>query len=399
MIDPDRHGGEAAADTASLAGRCTGDDERWAAVVNRDLRAVGRFFYSVATTGVYCRPGCSARRPRRENVRFHATREEAEGAGFRPCRRCRPDRPPLAERRAEAVARACRFIETTEEMPSLDALAEAAGMSRYHFHRVFKGATGITPRAYAAARRAERMREALRGGGTVTEAVYDAGFNSNGRFYAEAADVLGMAPASYRRGGAAETIRFAAGVCSLGSILVAATAEGVCAILLGDDPDALIHELEARFPNAQLIGGDPAFEARVAQVVGFVEAPALGLDLPLDVRGTAFQRRVWQALRRVPAGETASYRQIAEHVGAPKAARAVARACAANVLAVAIPCHRVVRGDGALSGYRWGVERKRALLDREAAPRSAGAGTEAGGAPAAAPRPAARTGGGPRTAG
>ena len=369
MINPGTHGREAATAGAAAmaeAGRCASDDERWAAVVNRDHSAGGRFFYSVATTGVYCRPGCSARRPRRENVRFHETREMAERAGFRPCRRCRPDDPPLAERRAQAVARACRLIETADEVPNLDALAEAAGMSRYHFHRVFKGATGVTPRAYAAARRAERVREALRRGGTVTEAIYDAGFNSGGRFYAGAAGVLGMAPASFRRGGAAETIRFAAGACSLGSILVAATAKGVCAILLGDDPDALVHELEERFPRAELIGGDAGFEALVARVVGFVEAPALELDLPLDVRGTAFQRRVWQALRNVPAGETASYRRIAECIGAPKAARAVARACAANTLAVAIPCHRVVRGDGALSGYRWGVERKRALLDREA---------------------------------
>lgn len=366
MILADLHGNEAATTTAA-APRYASDDERWAAVVRRDRAAAGRFFYSVATTGVYCRPGCSARRPRRENVRFHATREEAARAGFRPCRRCRPDEPPLAERRAEAVARACRLIETAGEAPNLDALAEAAGMSRYHFHRVFKGVTGVTPRAYAAARRAERMREALRAGGTVTAAIYEAGFGSGGRFYAEAADILGMAPASFRRGGAAETIRFAAGVCSLGSILVAATARGVCAILLGDDPDALVHELEERFPRAELVGGDPAFEALVARVVGFVEAPALGLDLPLDVRGTAFQRRVWQALRSIPAGETVSYRRLAERIGAPKAARAVARACAANALAVAVPCHRVVRADGALSGYRWGVERKRALLDREAA--------------------------------
>ena len=369
MNDPRTRGNSTAMAAALPPGRYANDEERWAAVVNRDHGAGGRFFYSVETSGVYCRPGCSARRPRRENVRFHATREEAEDAGFRPCRRCRPDEAPAAARCAEAVARACRLVETAEETPNLDALAEAAGMSRYHFHRTFKGVTGVTPRAYAAARRAERMRESLRGGGTVTEAVYDAGFGSSGRFYAEARDVLGMAPASFRRGGAAETIRFAAGACSLGSILVAATAKGVCAILLGDDPDALVHELEECFPSAELIGGDPEFEARVARVVGFVEAPALGLDLPLDVRGTAFQRRVWQALRDgVPPGATVSYREIAERIGAPKAVRAVARACAANAIAVAIPCHRVVRNDGAPSGYRWGVERKRTLLEREAAP-------------------------------
>ena len=358
----------AMAATTGARERFGNDDERWAAVVHRDRGARGRFFYSVATTGVYCHPGCSARRPRRENVRFHATREEAERAGFRPCKRCRPHAPPLAERHADAVAAACRLIDAAEEIPSLDALAAAAGLSRFHFHRVFKAATGMTPRAYAAARRADRMREALRHADTVTDAIYDAGFNSNGRFYAAASGILGMAPARFRRGGVAETIRFAVGDCSLGAILVAATGKGVCAILLGDDPDALVHELEDCFPSADLAGGDPEFEATVARVVGFVEAPALGLDLPLDVRGTAFQHRVWQMLRDVPAGTTASYREVAERIGAPKAARAVARACASNPLAVAIPCHRVVRSDGGLSGYRWGVERKRALLDREAAP-------------------------------
>ena len=351
--------------TAPPPEQCATDDERWAAVVSRE-RAAG-FFYSVATTGVYCRPGCTARRPRRENVRFHATREDAERAGFRPCKRCRPHEPPLAGRHAAAVAAACRLVETAEEMPSLDALAGAAGMSRFHFHRVFKATTGMTPRAYAAARRAQRMRKALRRGDTVTEAVYDAGFNSNGRFYAAAPDILGMTPARFRNGGAAETIRFAVGECSLGAILVAATGRGVCAILLGDGPEALVHELEGRFPNAELARGDPDFEAVVARVVGFVEAPALGLDLPLDLRGTMFQQRVWQALRAIPAGATASYREVAERIGSPKAVRAVARACASNPIAVAIPCHRVVRSDGTLAGYRFGVDRKRALLARESA--------------------------------
>ena len=351
-----------------MPSRFRSDDQCWAAVVDRDTGAEGEFFYSVSTTGVYCRPGCPSRRPRRAHVRFHASREEAENAGFRACRRCRPNAPSLAERHADAVAAACRRIEGAEEMPALDALAAAAGMSRFHFHRVFKAATGCTPRAYAAAHRADRMREALQGGGTVTDAVYDAGFNSNGRFYAAAPEILGMTPVAFRRGGAGETIRFAVGACSLGTVLVAATAKGVCTIGLGDDPDALVHELEDRFPRAELVGGDPEFEALVARVVGFVEAPALGLDLPLDIRGTTFQQRVWRALRGVPAGATATYGEIAERIGSPGAARAVARACASNPLAIAIPCHRVVRNDGALSGYRWGVERKRALLDREATP-------------------------------
>jgi len=259
------------------------------------------------------------------------------------------------------------MIEDAEETPSLDDLARAAGMSPFHFHRVFKSVTGLTPRAYAQARRAERVRSALTGSRTVTEAIYDAGFNSGSRFYEKSQQVLGMTPRRFRAGGQQSIIRFAVGECSLGSILVAATDKGVCAILLGDDPEALVRDLQDRFDRAELVGGDAAFEALVAKVVGLVEQPRLGHDLPLDVRGTAFQQRVWQALQEIPAGETASYAQVAEQIGRPGAVRAVAQACAANALAVAIPCHRVVRTDGALSGYRWGVERKQALLQREAA--------------------------------
>jgi AraC family transcriptional regulator of adaptative response/methylated-DNA-[protein]-cysteine methyltransferase len=316
---------------------------------------------------VYCRPSCAARPARRENVAFHAGAAQAEAAGFRPCKRCKPDQPPMAERQAAMVAQACRTIETAEEAPDLETLAAQAGVSPFHFHRVFKSVAGVTPKAYADAHRAGRVREALATSGTVTEAIYDAGFNSNGRFYAKSAQVLGMTPTRFRAGGEAAVIRFAIGECSLGSILVAATDKGVCAILLGDDPEVLVRDLQDRFSRAELVGADAEFETLVAQVVGFVEQPGLGLDLPLDVRGTAFQQRVWQALRDIPAGETAGYAQIAEKIGSPKAVRAVAQACAANALAVAIPCHRVVRTDGALSGYRWGVERKRALLEREAA--------------------------------
>lgn len=286
--------------------------------------------------------------------------------------RSRPNERPLAERHAEVVAAACRAIEAAVEPPDLDALARAAGMSRFHFHRVFKRVTGVTPRAYIAGHRGERVREALQTSRTVTDAIYDAGFNSSGRFYAASSELLGMAPSAFRRGGGGETIRFAVGECSLGSILVAATEKGICTILLGDEPGSLVRELEDRFPKAELAGGEPEFESLVARVVGLVEAPALGHDLPLDIRGTAFQQRVWQALRELPAGETASYGGIAAAVGSPKASRAVASACAANPLAVAIPCHRVVRSDGALGGYRWGVERKQALLAREASSRSPG---------------------------
>ena len=354
--------------TARIAVKAAFEDaaKRWAAVVARDRHADGHFVYSVRTTGVYCRPSCASRCARREHVRFHLTSVDAERAGFRPCKRCRPNEPGLAERRAAVVAAACRVIERAESPPSLDALADAAGMSRFHFHRVFKSLTGVTPKGYAAAHRVRRMREELPRRSTVTEAIYGAGFNSNGRFYATAPGVLGMTPTSFRSGGAGASMHFAVGACSLGSVLVAATGKGVCAIFLGDDPDALVRELQDRFPKAELVGGDRDFEGLVASAVGLVEAPALGLDLPLDVRGTAFQQRVWQALRAIPTGSTASYTDIARRIGAPKAVRAVAGACAANPIAVAIPCHRVVRNDGALAGYRWGVERKRALLEREA---------------------------------
>ena len=324
--------------TSAMRAAATVGDPRWAAVLARDPAADGKFFYSVATTGVYCRPSCAARTPRPENVAFHATAAEAEQAGFRPCRRCQPDQPPLAERQAALVADLCRLIENAERAPSLQELADHAGLSTYHLHRVFKMVTGLTPREYASARRAGRVRAELARSATVTEAIYGAG----------------------------REIRFAVSECSLGAILVAASEQGVCASLLGDDPDVLVRDLQDRFPRADLIGGDAGFEQLVAPVVGFVEAPGLGLDLPLDVRGTAFQQRVWQALREIPAGATASYSEIARRIGAPQAVRAVAGACAANALAVAIPCHRVVRNDGGLAGFRWGVERKRTLLEREA---------------------------------
>ena len=341
-------------------------DPRWPAVVARDRRADGTFYYSVATTGVYCRPSCPSRLANPRNVSFHGTAADAERAGFRPCLRCKPDQPPLEQLHASKVAEICRVIETVRDTPHLSELAARAGMSAYHFHRVFKAVTGVTPRAYAAAHRTTRLRRELdKDCKTVTQAIYDAGFNSGGRFYETADQLLGMTPTAYRAGGVDAEIRFAVGECSLGSVLVAQSAKGICAILLGDDPDALVRDLQDRFPRATLVGDDTAFEKTVASVIGCVEQPALGLDLPLDVRGTAFQQRVWQALREIPVGSTATYADIAARIGAPKGARAVARACGANALAVAIPCHRIVRTDGALSGYRWGVDRKRNLLDKE----------------------------------
>ena len=361
--------------TKAAQAAATQADPRWTAVAARSAAADGSFWYSVQTTGVYCRPSCAARAPRPENVRFHDSCADAEAAGFRPCQRCKPRQPTALSHHAALVTEACRIIEGAAggEAPTLDALAAQMGLSPSHLHRIFKQSTGLTPKAYAAAQRAQRLRSALDNAHTasVTDAIYSAGYQSSSRFYEQSAQVLGMTPSRYRAGGAAQDIRFAIGQCSLGAILVAQSDRGICAILLGDDADALVRDLHDRFAQAHLIGGDTAFEALVAQVVAFVEAPGLGLNLPLDVRGTAFQQRVWQALQAIPAGQTASYAEVAQRIGAPTAVRAVAQACAANALAVAIPCHRVVKSDGALSGYRWGVERKRALLTRESAPESA----------------------------
>jgi AraC family transcriptional regulator of adaptative response/methylated-DNA-[protein]-cysteine methyltransferase len=343
-------------------------DPRWEAVISRNPAADGTFYYAVRTTGVYCRPSCPSRRPLRSNVDFFATREAAERAGFRACKRCRPDQSAETARHAAQVAQACRLIEQSERAPDLNALATNAGLSPYHFHRIFKANTGVSPKAYAAAHRSQRVRRELARSGSVTDAIYHSGYNSSARFYEKAGELLGMSPRAYRAGGAAIEIRFAVGECALGSILVARSERGVCAILLGDDPEVLARELQDQFPKANLIGADRGFEQVVAKVIGFVESPRIGLGLPLDVRGTAFQQRVWEALRKIPFGTTTSYSEIAKRIGAPAAVRAVAHAFASNRLAVAIPCHRVVRNDGGMSGYRWGVERKRALLEREAAP-------------------------------
>jgi AraC family transcriptional regulator, regulatory protein of adaptative response / methylated-DNA-[protein]-cysteine methyltransferase len=319
----------------------------------------------VASTGIYCRPSCPARRPARAHVRFHDTAEAAEAAGFRACKRCKPDQPTLQARHGAKIANACRRIEGAETPPPLAALAEAVGLSPYHFHRLFKATLGVTPKAYATAHRNKRVRAALGRSTTVTQAIYDAGFNANSRFYANASEVLGMTPRSFRAGGTDHAITFTFAECSLGTVLIAASETGVCAILFGDTQEGLRWDLEKQFPRARLVHGDADLETLTAKVIGLIESPRSHFDLPLDIRGTAFQHRVWDALRRIPVGSTASYADIAEIIGAPKSARAVARACASNRIAVAIPCHRVVRSDGSLSGYRGGVARKRALLAKE----------------------------------
>lgn len=342
------------------------EDERWAAVQARDAAADGQFVYAVRTTGVYCRPSSTARLPKRENVEFFDSAEAAEAAGYRCSRRARSDQTSAAIQRAEVVARACRMIEVSETSPALDDLALEVGMSPFHFHRLFKAETGLTPKAYSSAYRARKLREELSSpDASITDAIYGSGFNSNSRFYETSDQLLGMRARDYRAGGAGAVIRFAVGQCSLGAILVAQSQRGICAILLGDDPDLLVRDLQDQFPKAELIGCDGEFEKLVAEVVGFIEVPSIGLHLPLDVQGTAFQERVWRVLREIPLGTTVSYTEIAERIGSPKAVRAVAQACANNHIAVAIPCHRVVRRDGDLAGYRWGVDRKRELLRRE----------------------------------
>jgi AraC family transcriptional regulator of adaptative response/methylated-DNA-[protein]-cysteine methyltransferase len=350
------------------AAKLVADDPRWVQVVARDRSADGQFWYSVATTGIYCRPSCPSRAANPKNVQLHDTLEHAKATGFRPCKRCNPDGLSFDAENAALVAKACRLIENSEEEPTLNDLASAAERSPSHFHRLFKAMTGLTPKDYANARRATRIRKGLMTSSSVTEAIYDAGFNSSGRFYEKSADILGMTPTQYRSGGVNEEIRFAVGDCSLGAFLVASSKKGIAAILLGGDPNKLVRELQDRFPRAKLIGANQKYEAVVARVVGFIEAPEQGLDLPLDIRGTAFQQRVWRALQAIPAGRTISYAELAHRIGSPKAVRAVAGACAANNIAVAIPCHRVVRNDGSLSGYAWGVDRKRALITKEARP-------------------------------
>lgn len=346
----------------------TSEEARWAAVSGRDRAADGAFVYGVVTTGVYCRPGCASRAPRRDNVRFFGTPDEAEAAGLRPCKRCAPRAPRPDSAEAAAVARAVALIEASDEPPTLRELAAAAGLSPYHFHRRFKAAMGVTPAAYARARRGDRLRGELTTAPSVSAAIYEAGFGSSGRLYAESRGTLGMTPSAYRAGAPGEQISYATAPSSLGWVLVAATGRGICAIELGDDPARLEAGLRARFPHAALAADDPTFAAWVRAAVGLVEVPRRGLDLPLDLQGTAFQRRVWAALREIPAGDTATYAEVAARIGQPGAARAVAQACAANTLAVAVPCHRVVRGDGSPGGYRWGAARKGALLAREAEP-------------------------------
>lgn len=336
------------------------EDEAWLAVLARDRTFDGRFVTGVLTTGIYCRPSCSARHPRRENVRFFAGGEEAREAGLRPCLRCSPDAVSRDER---AVLMVIAAIKASEEPLALAGLAADAGYSPAHFQRMFKRATGLSPAAYARALRLEKAQDALSSGGRVTDAVYDAGYSAPSRFYEASGERLGMTPSAWRDGGRGVTIRWAVVPTSLGAMLVAATDKGVCRLSFNEGPD----ELARRFPNAELIEGGEAFGNLLGQVVASVEAPGDSSHIPLDVKGTAFQEAVWQELRRIPKGETRSYAEIAAAVGKPGAVRAAGSANGANNVAVLIPCHRVIRSDGSLGGYAYGLEIKRDLLEREGA--------------------------------
>lgn len=341
------------------------DDLRWNAVCARDARADGTFYFSVATTGIYCRPSCGARRPKRENVAFHNTTEDAERAGFRTCKRCHPQGPSGEQQRAAQVKAMCRFIENAATPPSLDELAAHVRLSPTYAQRMFTAKMGVSPKVYAHGLRAERLRQRLPQETSVTRALYDAGFGSSSGFYAQAPHTLGMTPTAFRAGGRGEQIEFAVAPCSLGFVLAATTPRGLCAVFLGDDVAPLEADLRRRFPRARLMPAQTGLEALIAHVVDLVERPGMAADIPLDARGTAFQQRVWKALTAIPAGSTVSYGALAQALGTPSAVRAVAQACGANPLAVVVPCHRVVGADGKLTGYRWGVERKRALLARE----------------------------------
>jgi AraC family transcriptional regulator of adaptative response/methylated-DNA-[protein]-cysteine methyltransferase len=346
-------------------------EECWAALQRRDASEDGKFLYGVRTTGVYCRPGCTSRLPLRRNTVFFETTAEAEAAGLRPCKRCRPTDGSPASRHLAAIEKACALLRTSETMPTLAELADVAGISRFHFHRVFKQITGATPRDYARTHRLGRFADQLQTGQPIAEAIYASGFGSSSRAYEAAPSGLGMTPGARRRGGTGQTIRFVTVATPIGWALVAATRRGICMTALADDRESLVAALRQRFPAAELLAEDTGLRDWADRIVRFITAPDRSLDLPLDIQGTAFQTRVWRALQKIPLGKTASYTEIAAALGQPNAVRAIAQACAANKLAVLVPCHRVVRSDGDLAGYRWGVERKRALLaaERDAAAR------------------------------
>jgi len=340
--------------------------ERWNAIVRRLPGNDATFFYAVKTTGIYCRPTCASRQPKRDNVLFFDSYTEAEAAGFRPCKRCNPRLVSPQQQQAERIAQVCKQIEMSNSPLSLDRMAQIAGLSPYHFHRVFKEVVGITPKQYATAHRAKRVRQHLQEGDSVTQAMYEAGFETSSNFYDQSLSLLGMTPSQYQRGASGIEIRHTIQPCWLGWVLVAATPKGICAIAFADTPEILTAQLETDFPKAHFCESDLEFERWVEQVLSLIEAPQYPVDLPLDIQGTVFQQQVWQALRGIAPGTTLSYAEVARRIGNPKAVRAVANACANNHIAVAIPCHRVIGSDGHLKEYHWGRDRKQALLTKEA---------------------------------
>lgn len=343
------------------------DEKRWQAVAARDADADGAFVFGVTSTGIFCRPSCPARHPRRDRVRFFDSSVQARRAGYRACLRCKPEDESYGRRHADAIARATELIRSSDRMPSLAMLAESAGLSVFHFHRLFRRSVGVTPRQFRARIMVDRAKHAMRGGESVTASLYDAGFSSNGRFYETAAGRLGMAPKKIGAGGAGEEIKFVVRRSELGLVLVAATSKGICEVWLGDDAGKLSSKLKDLYPNARIAPRDPAMGRLVEHVISLVETPTSKVTLPLDLRGTAFEMRVWETLRKIPIGQTMTYGEIAAAIGHPGAARAVGSACARNHVAVIVPCHRAVGADRKLHGYRWGVARKRKLLEREKA--------------------------------
>ena len=342
------------------------DEARWTALEKRDREADGFFYYGVTSTSIVCRPGCSSRLPLRSNVVFFNTCQDALNQGFRPCKRCKPEKNNVAAARADLVIQACRHIEQAENPPTLMDLAERAGLSSSHFHRLFKKIVGVTPKQYTITHQVERFRNNILSGHSVTEAIYQSGFSSSSRAYEKSNSRLGMKPGDLKKGGAAIAIKYGISRCFLGWVIVAASNRGICCIEFGDSPDEVIQLMHQRFPKARLINADEGFNSLINEIVGFIKQPNKDFQIPLDIQGTVFQQKVWAILREIKPGRTKSYSDIAKQLGNPQAVRAVARACAANKLAVVIPCHRVIAKDGRISGYRWGVDRKKLLLENEA---------------------------------
>ena len=339
-------------------------NQKWSMVLARDAKADGRFVYAVKSTGVFCRPTCPSRRPKLENVEFFDSPNQAQQAGYRACRRCTPLE---RNQQAQKVEAACRYIDDNLDITlSLTAISKHVAISPFHFQRMFKRALGVSPREYQQARRAGKFRQALRSDGSVTEAIYEAGFSSSSRAYESIPAQLGMTPSAFRRGGEGVEIQYTIVATELGKLLVATTPRGVCAVRFGESEAELLRELKRDFSAAEITRDDKALATIANQVKQLVNGSTTPLNIPLDLRGTAFQQMVWKELRRIPVGETRSYAQVAKKIGRPKAVRAVANACASNSVAVVVPCHRVVQKNGSLSGYRWGVKRKAALLEREA---------------------------------